>query len=181
MYHARSPFTLAESSVTVLLSPSDALVADVFRALGDFESHYDLAALDDIERRLAMRVDALSAKSIVSDALLLGFALRTERIGEWKMRAVGDRRATDDEHRLLLLLAASRAGDGELAARAADALDIRLTATIASLSRDIGRRLADADLLPSQPDGRFLPERDDAFDITPLVKPEGSIRRAAGD
>jgi hypothetical protein len=180
MYHARSPFTLTESSVTVLLSPSDALVADVFRALGDFESHYDLAALDDIERRLAMRVDALSAKSIVSDALLLGFALRTERTGEWKMRAVGDRRATDDEHRLLLLLSASRAGDADLAARAAAALDVRLTATIASLSRDIGRRLADADLLPSQPDERFLPERDDVFDIEPVAL-EGMIRRAAGD
>ena len=67
------------AAVTVLFAPHLVTVIDVFRALGDFEDHYDVAALDGLEGRLGATMSRNLAKGLVSDALLLAFALTRQR------------------------------------------------------------------------------------------------------
>ena len=71
-----------DARVGVLFSPDTVVVIDIFRALGNFEEHYDVAALDWTERRLASFMPQEVAKGIVSDALLLAFGVRREP-GRW--------------------------------------------------------------------------------------------------
>ena len=54
-------------------APESVPVIDIFRALGDFEEHYDISSLDQLESRLARIVSRDVAKGIVSDALLFAF------------------------------------------------------------------------------------------------------------
>lgn len=156
MYHFQAPNGPA-APVSFLLNPQVVLVVDVFRALGDFEAHYDITALDRLEQRLSALVDPIAAKGIVSDALLLAFALRSERVGAWQMTPLGSRRASADEYSLLALVAGCHAGDAEIAARAALALGIRLSPTVTSLAREIGNRLEAAGIALAAPDRRLIP------------------------
>ena len=93
-------------SLGFLLSPNAVLVVDLFRALGDFEDAYDLAALDQLEARLGRLIDPAAAQGVVSDALMLAFAVRRHREVSWEMNRVGSRRATLDEYRLVALVSA---------------------------------------------------------------------------
>lgn len=134
-------------SIDVLLSPRMTLVVDIFRALGDFEASYDVGVIDALEARLAVATEATTARAVVSDALLLGFALRTQRTdaswphGDWEMNPIGARQASDHECATLTLIAACKADDIPLADQAARALSVKLNATVSSLARDMGGRL----------------------------------------
>lgn len=137
-------------SVDVLLCPRTVLVVDVFRSLGDFEASYDVSVIDALEHRLTRASDATTARAVVSDALLFGFALRNQRsdVGwphpEWSMNAIGARRASAHECATLALIAGCTAGDMPLAERAARSLAVKLNATIQTLARDMGERLENA-------------------------------------
>ncbi|GGK37221.1 hypothetical protein [Salinarimonas ramus] len=163
------------ATVDVLLGPTTALVVDIFRALGDFEASYDVAVIDMLEQRLTGATDGQTARAVVSDALLLGFALRNQRTDtswphrDWDMHAIGARRATAHECATLALIAAARAGDTALAADAARRLGVRLNATIASLSRDMGTRLEAAGLEVSD------------TDWAPLMASRDAVTEAEGD
>jgi hypothetical protein len=82
------------ASVAVLFSPRAVPIIDIFRALGDVEQHYDVAALDLLESRLARSMSRDVAKGIVSDALLLAFGLRRERAGPMEYRPGLSRRGS---------------------------------------------------------------------------------------
>ncbi|MGJ3262242.1 MAG: hypothetical protein ACFE0R_03315 [Salinarimonas sp.] len=140
------------TSIDVLLSPKMTLVVDIFRALGDCEASYDVAVIDTLEHRLTGATDGQTARAVVSDALLLGFALRNQRTDAgsphpgWEMNAVGARRASVHECATLALIAASKAGETPLATRAARQLAVALNPTVSSLARDMGVRLEGAGL-----------------------------------
>jgi hypothetical protein len=160
-------------SIDVLLSPRMALVVDIFRALGDFEASYDVSVIDMLEARLTTATDATTARAVVSDALLLGFALRNQRTdaswphGDWQMNAIGARQASDHECATLTLIAACKADDIPLADQAARALSVKLNATVSSLARDMGGRLERTGL------------RIDAADWAPLLDRRGETAREA--
>src|SRR4051794_13508610 len=94
------------ASVAILFPPDCVPVIDIFRALGDFEEHYDISALDELENRLARIISREIAKGIVSDALLLAFGLRRERMDPLAFAPLRSRRGTLDEYRLLALIGA---------------------------------------------------------------------------
>lgn len=141
-----------DRTVHVLLSPKATLVVDVFRALGDFEASYDVGVIDVLEHRLTNAMGGEGARAVVSDALLLGFAMRNQRDDAgspragWEMNALGERRASRHECATLALICASRTGDMPLAVQAARILSVRLNPTVSSLARDMGARLAEAGL-----------------------------------
>lgn len=142
----------AHGSIDVLLSPRMALVVDIFRALGDFEASYDVAVIDALEARLTRATDATTARAVVSDALLLGFAMRNQRTdaswphGDWEMNGIGARQASGHECATLTLIAACKEEDTAVAGRAARTLAVRLNPTVSSLARDMGGRLERAGL-----------------------------------
>ncbi len=134
-------------SIDVLLSPRTALVVDIFRALRDFEHSYDVGVIDALQHRLARKSDASSARAIVSDALLLGFTMRSQRddgtlsLAHWRMNPMGERRASEDECATLALITACGADDRALAHSAARKLCVTLNPTVSSLARDMAGRL----------------------------------------
>jgi hypothetical protein len=174
MYQSSAPIA-SSAAVSFLLSPNVVLVIDMFRALGDFEENYDLSALDRLEDRLATLIDPCAARGLVSDALLLGFALRTERSTTWSMHAVGSRRATAHEYRLLGLVAACMHGDTELAAEALRGLGVAGNHTILSLAGEVAQRLAVAGVELDPPDARLV--SDDEGDILTLGSIDAPARR----
>jgi hypothetical protein len=143
-------------SVTVLFSPGAVRIVDIFRALGDFEDHYDIAALDRLEDGLAAAVGRDAAKGIVSDALLLAFGLRRERSVPLEYSPTGSRRGTLDEYRLVALLSATYWHDFVLASEAAAALAIVHPQPLISLAFDISRRLETSGLKLDMPDPRLF-------------------------
>ncbi len=155
MYQSDAPVARS-AAVSFLLSPDVVLVIDMFRALGDFEDHYDLAALDRLEDRLSALIEPAAARGLVSDALLLGFALRTERSTTWTMHPVGSRRATAHEYRLLGLVAACLHGDRTLASEALRGLGVAGSHTIQSLASEVAARLAAAGVTLDPPDARLM-------------------------
>lgn len=143
-------------SVAVLFSPGTVPVVDIFRALGDFEDHYDVAALDSLEDDLARTMGRDGAKGIVSDALLLAFGLRRERPEPMQYGPRQSRRGTVDEYRLVALLGATYWHDFILASEAAAALEIMHPQPLISLAFDIARRLENAGLRLDAPDPRLF-------------------------
>ena len=174
MYQSTAPIA-PSAAVSFLLSPDVVLVIDMFRALGDFEEHYDLSALDRLEDRLAAIIDPAAARGLVSDALLLGFALRTERSTTWAMHAAGSRRATPHEYRLLGLVAACMHGDRALAADALRGLGVAGNHTILALAGEVAQRLSVAGVELDPPDARLMAE--DEGDILALGPIETLARR----
>jgi hypothetical protein len=160
------------TSVAVLFAPDTVPIIDIFRALGDFEEQYDVEVLDRLETCLASSTTREIAKSIVSDALLLAFALRRERPEPMSYNEPGARRGTLDEYRLLALLSAASWGDLVLVAEAAGALGIVNTHAIMSLACDIGGRLETAGLRLAIPDPRlFRPEQGVGAEVAPASTP----------
>lgn len=153
-------------SVAVLFPPGTVPIIDIFRALGDFEDHYDVAALDALEDELAEAMGRDTAKGIVSDALLLAFGLRRERPEPMHYSPRQSRRATLDEYRLMSLLSATYWHDFILASEAAAALEIIHPQPLISLAFDISRRLEGAGLKLDQPDARvFRPAPQPATEV----------------
>src|SRR5215212_4522582 len=95
------------ASVAVLFPPDTVPIVDIFRALGDFEEHYDVNSLDHLENGLARTVSRDVAKGIVSDALLLAFGLRRERLRPMSYFPLRSRRGSPDEYRLMALIGAT--------------------------------------------------------------------------
>lgn len=144
------------SPVAFLLPPGVVPVIDIFRALGDFEEHYDVAALDHLEERLADRFERSVAKGLVSDALLLAFGLRRERMEGLSFSPVGTRRGTLDEYRLTALISAAYWHDFVLASEAAAALNLFHAQPLISLAFDIARRLEAAGMRLELPNPALL-------------------------
>jgi hypothetical protein len=111
-------------SVAVLLHPSTVPVIDVFRSLNRLEDQYDLALLDAPEQALAVYTQPEAAKGIVSDALLLAFALTRQRGRPFVHGRLGSRHASLDEYGLLTLIGASRDPSSSVAVEAARLLEI---------------------------------------------------------
>jgi hypothetical protein len=144
------------AAVAVLFSPAMVPVIDIFRALGDFEDHYDVLALDGLERRLARTMSREAAKGIVSDALLLAFGLRRERVESIPYGVLHTRRGTLDEYCLLALIGAAARNDLALAGEAATALGAAHPQPLVSLAVDIARRLEAAGMTIEAPDRRLV-------------------------
>ena len=142
--------------VSVLFPPASVPIIDIFRALGDFDEHYDIAALDYLEARLAQDMTREAAKGVVSDALLLAFGLRRERREPLAFETIQSRRGTIDEYRLMAIIGATYWHDFILASEAAAALDVAHPQTLISLAFDIARRLESAGLKLAAPDPRLL-------------------------
>lgn len=144
------------AAVAVLFSPETVPILDIFRALGDFEDHYDMAALDALEGRLTAAMTRDLAKGLVSDALLLAFGLRRDRSAPLEFRPILSRRGSLDEYRLMGIIGAAFSHDLALAGEAAGALGIRHPQPLISLAFDIARRLEAAGIELQAPDPRLL-------------------------
>jgi hypothetical protein len=119
-----SSMSAAPGSVAILLHPSTVPVLDVFRSLSSLDDQYDLAMLDGPEQALAGYTRPEAAKGIISDALLLAFALTRQRGRPFSHHAAGSRHGTLDEYCLLALISSSRNPASEVALEAAALLDI---------------------------------------------------------
>jgi hypothetical protein len=145
-----------DDPVAILFAPQALLIIDVFRALGDFEEHYDVTTLDRLEERLTLPMGRDGAKAVVSDALLLAFGLRRERVRPIAFAPLHSRRGSVDEYRLLSLISATFWHDFVVAAEAATALDVGRSQAIVSLAFDIARRLENAGIKLDAPDTRLF-------------------------
>ncbi|MGO4526235.1 hypothetical protein AB4097_15370 [Microvirga sp. 2MCAF35] len=131
----------APRSVAFLLHPSMVPVIDVFRSLSRLEDQYDLALLDEPERGLTAFTQPEAAKAIVSDALLLAFALTRQRGRPFCHRPVGSRHGSLDEYCLLALIGSSRNGVSDVTREAAALLDVVSLDFMVSLAGEIGRQM----------------------------------------
>lgn len=143
--------TLARDPIAVLFHPTAVPVVDVFRTLDSLEDQYDLALLDEPERALASYVTPAAAKGIVSDALLLAFALSRQRGRSFHHRAIKSRYGSMEEYCLLTLIVASRNPGSELAREAAAALGVTSPDYMASLASEIGRQIDQGTVVFQEP------------------------------
>ena len=153
------PFPSAGRPVAVLLHPSAVPVLDVFRSLNRLEDQYDLALLDGPEQALAVYTQPETAKGIVSDALLLAFALTRQRGRAFVHKPVGSRHASLDEYSLLTLIGSSRDPSSALALETARYLDIVSLDFMSALAGDLVRQIdlgAVAFDIPSLPEFRAI-------------------------
>lgn len=150
------PSTREPATLALLFPPRAVALLDLFRTLGDFEARYDASILDRLEAQLGEFLDPMTAKGVVSDALLLAFGLRRERGARLDLSELGSRRGTADEYRLLALIGAALEDDGERAAAAATALEVANFRPLAALAADFARRLEEAGFELALPDGRLL-------------------------
>jgi hypothetical protein len=134
-------FPSASNPVAVLLHPSTVPVIDVFRSLSRLEDQYDLAMLDGPEQALATYTQSETAKGIVSDALLLAFALTRQRGRPFIHRPVGSRHGSLDEYSVLTLIGASREPSSEVALEAARYLEIVSLDFMAALAGELVRQI----------------------------------------
>jgi hypothetical protein len=130
-----------QDAVAVLLHPSAVPVIDVFRSMGRLEDQYDLALLDGPEAALSGFLDVGAAKGIVSDALLLAFALTRQRGRSFHFRATGSRHGSRDEYCLLTMIAASRQVGQEVTREAAARLDIESLDFLTALAGELVRQI----------------------------------------
>lgn len=128
-------------AVGVLLHPTVVPVIDVFRSLGNLEDQYDLALLDDPEASLSGFLEPGLAKGIVSDALLLAFALTRQRGRPFRFRTVGSRHGSTDEYCLLTMITASRQLGQDLTQEAAAVLDVEALDFLMALAGEIVRQV----------------------------------------
>lgn len=134
-------------TVTVLFHPSTVPVIDVFRSLGRLENQYDLALLDGPEQALASYTHPEAAKAIVSDALLLAFALTRQRGRPFSHRPLRSRHGSLDEYCLMTLIGSSRSPSTELAFEAAAALGLHSLDFLSSLAGELIQQI-DLGFLP---------------------------------
>jgi hypothetical protein len=146
-------------SVAFLLHPSMVAVIDVFRSLSSLEDQYDLALLDGPEQGLAAYTQPEAAKGIVSDALLLAFALTRQRGRPFSHRPLGSRHGSMDEYCLLALMGSLRNTASDVALEAAAYLDIASLDVVVTLAGEIVRQMDIGTLVfepPSLPDFRAM-------------------------
>src|SRR3954471_11005243 len=94
---------IGREAVAVLFHPSIVPVMDVFRSIGNLNDQYDLTLLDGPEQALADYVHPGSTKGIVSDALLLAFALTRQRGSAFDHRPLKSRQGSLDEYCLMVI------------------------------------------------------------------------------
>jgi hypothetical protein len=135
------PYTTAPDPISVLFHPSAVPVIDVFRSLGSFDGQYDLVLLDGPEQALAAYTHPDTAKGIISDALLLAFALTRQRGRAFRLRPLGSRRGSRDEYCLMTLISSSRFPASELAREAAGALGVAALDFLPSLAGELIRQI----------------------------------------
>ena len=149
----------ASRSVAVLFHPSIVPVVDVFRSLSSLEDQYDLALLDGPEMALAAYARPEVAKGIISDALLLAFALTRQRGRAFSHRPVGSRHGSMDEYCLLALIGSSCDPASEVALEAARLLEIVSLDFLASLAGELVRQIDHGGLVfetPTLPEFRAI-------------------------
>lgn len=131
----------ANGPVVVLFHPAIVPLIDAFRSLEILSSRYDVHVLDQPESDLARFIARDAARAIVSDAMLLAFALGRQRPEPLFHRPLKSRQGSLDEYCILTLIAASRDPGSELAFEAAAALGILSFDFILSLARDLLRQI----------------------------------------
>jgi len=136
-----SPILTANDSVAVLFHPSTVPVIDVFRSIGSLEDQYDLALLDGPEHMLAAYVDPTTAKGIVSDALLLAFALTRQRGRGFGYQPLRSRQGSVDEYCLMILIGSARQQNSELAREASAILGVSPLDLLSSLAGELARQI----------------------------------------
>ncbi|QRM28245.1 hypothetical protein [Microvirga sp. VF16] len=136
-----SSYSSAPGSVAFLLHPSTVPVIDVFRSLSSLDDQYDLSLLDGPEQALATYTKPETAKGIVSDALLLAFALTRQRGRPFSHRPIGSRHGSLDEYCLLTLLSSARNPASDVAIEAAAFLDIVSLDFMVALAGDLIRQM----------------------------------------
>lgn len=144
-------FPATQAPVTVLLHPSTVPVVDVFRSLDRLEDQYDLALLDEPEQALAAYARPEAAKAIVSDALLLAFALSRQRGQPFSHRPLRSRPASKDEYCLVTLIGSARNPGTELAFEAASALGVGSLDFLSSLAGELVRQIDHSSLVLNVP------------------------------
>ncbi|MXQ12871.1 hypothetical protein [Microvirga makkahensis] len=132
---------VGHNPIAFLFHPSAVPVIDVFRSIGSLDDQYDLALLDGPERGLATYVQPGAAKGIVSDALLLAFALTRQRGTAFDHRPVGSRYGTRDEYCLMTLIGASRQPGSEVAREAAALLGLSPLELMSALAGELARQI----------------------------------------
>lgn len=130
-------FAFGQAPVSVLLHPDAVPVADIFRCISGFQDQYDLALLNGPEQDLCRLTRPEYAKAIISDALLLAFALDRQRTRPLCHAPLGSRRASTDEYCLMTLIGASRMRDSELAYEASSVLGVASLDLVSSLASDL--------------------------------------------
>lgn len=154
-----SSFPAAPASVAVLFHPSAVPVLDVFRSLDRLDDQYDLVLLDEPERALATYTTPEAAKGIISDALLLAFALTRQRGKPFSYQSRGSRHGSMDEYCLMTLIGASRFPGSDLSLEAAAALGLVSLDFMASLVGEMIRQMDRRSLvfdLPTLPEFRAI-------------------------
>ncbi len=162
-------------STAVLLHPSTVPVIDVFRSLARLEDQYDLVLLDEPEEALAAYMPREAAKGIVSDMLLLAFALVRQRGGPFRHRPVRSRHGSMDEYCLLTLIGSFRIPTMDLALEAASTLGIEAMDFMPSLVEGVLRQIAQGSVAFAAPSlaefrtlvghGTDLADGSDAFSV----------------
>jgi hypothetical protein len=127
--------------VSVLFHPSAVPVIDVFRSIGSLDDQYDLALLDGPEQALALFVPPHAAKGIVSDALLIAFALTRQRGGAFDHRPLGSRRGSLEEYCLMALIGASRQPDSDVVREASAILGVSPGDLLPALAGELSRHI----------------------------------------
>lgn len=131
----------ASTPVAVLFHPSAVPIVDVFRSLSSLDDQYDLALLDGPEMALCRYTSPEAAKALVSDALLLAFALTRQRGKPFTHRPRGSRIGSLDEYCLLALVGSLRSPDTPVALEAAAALEIASLDFVGSLAGELVRHM----------------------------------------
>ncbi|WP_243375277.1 hypothetical protein [Microvirga solisilvae] len=132
---------IAHDPVAVLFHPSAVPVIDVFRSIGSLDDQYDLALLDGPEQSLSSYVAPTAAKGIVSDVLLLAFALTRQRGRAFGHRPLRSRQGSLDEYCLMALVGATRRNDIEVAREASAILCISPLDLLSALAGELGRQM----------------------------------------
>jgi hypothetical protein len=137
-----SSCSATSGTIAFLLHPSIVPVIDVFRSLSSLEDQYDLSLLDGPEQGLAVYTQPEAAKGIVSDALLLAFALTRQRRGRpFFHRPLGSRHGSVDEYCLLALMGSLGHAAADVALEAAAYLDVASLDAVVPLVGEIVRQM----------------------------------------
>jgi hypothetical protein len=142
---------MSEGSIAVLFPPPVVPLIDAFRSLEVLSEHYDLHVLEGPESDLARFMEPDAAKAVVSDAMLLAFALGRQRGEPLDHRPMRSRRGSLDEYCVLSLIAAAREPDTGLAFEAAAALRVISFEFIFAMAMDLLRRIDRGGLLLERP------------------------------
>lgn len=131
----------AHDPAVVLFHPSVVPVIDVFRSIGSLDDQYDLALLDGPEYHLSSYVDPAAAKGIVSDALLLAFALTRQRGVAFSHQPLHSRQGSPDEYCLMVLVSSVGQQNLEVAREASAILGVATPDLLSALAGELTRQI----------------------------------------